>query len=755
LTATRPPAPAFRGELVATKLYLPGVRPGHVPRPELLARLASGEAPKLTLLCAPAGWGKSALLSEWHASPDEQRPFAWVSLDPSDDTPVRFWSYVIGALRAVVDDLGQGPLAALPAAGPDLVDVVVAPLINELAASSKQLVLVLDDYHVVHTEPIHASVGFLVRHLPPGVHLAIASRVDPPLPLAALRAAGEVTEIRAADLCFSDAEADALLNGSLGLDLDRPQVELLQARTEGWAAGLRLAALSIEAHEDKRAFIEEFAGDDRQIGDYLHEVLDDQPSHVRDFLLWTSILDRMCAPLCDAVTGGADGAARLEEIERANLFLVPLDSRREWYRYHQLFRDLLRHQLESAEPGFAAELHRRASAWSEEHDLVEEAITHATAAGDFPTACELIARHWRLLQNLGHSETVARWIDALPPDIVVADPRVCLARGWVALVLGQLDVADRCRQAAEAAPAPGRLYDEMPSVAANAALLDATHAYLSGDVRRGSEAGERAVALHPDEDNPGRGVANINLSSSLYYVDRLSDASVALEQGLAMLPQDGWVAPRVNGLGCLAEVYFDLGDTAAAERVTADAERLVDELELGEAPWVTRTRIARGRLLELQGDLTGAKAAFSRALVLARRGGRRLELAHALLLLARLERRAGAHGDARSFAREARQVLAGCRDPGTLRDLLAATERSLQLRPSRAGEPVLPADLELSERELTVLRLLGGELSQREIGLELFISLNTVKGHVRSIFRKLGVTTRAEAVARGRELGLS
>jgi LuxR family transcriptional regulator, maltose regulon positive regulatory protein len=740
--------------LVETKLLVPQVRPGMVARRELVARLVAGGERRLVLVCAPAGWGKTMLLSEWHEAEDESRPFAWVSLDASDADPVRFWGYLVGALRTVEPDLGASALAALPLAGPALQDAVVAPLVNELAALSRPLVLVLDDYHLVRVDAIHASLGFLLRHLPAGVQLAIASRADPPLPLGSLRAAGEVTEIRAAALRFSDSEADALLNGSLGLGLDRGEVEVLQARTEGWAAGLQLAALSLQAQADRRAFIAAFAGDDRQIGDYLHEVLDDQPPALRTFLLRTSILERMCAPVCDVLTGAGDAAVRLEEVERSNLFLVPLDTRREWFRYHHLFRDLLRHELERAEPELLPELHRRASAWHLDQGDVSGAVEHASKAGDFADAGELIARHWRPVFNLGLVETVARWIDALPQEAVLADARLCLARGWAALYLGQLDATERWRQAAERAPLPGQLYDEIPSVAANAALLEALHANVTGDVGRGIDAARRSVSLDPDETRPTFGAANIVLGLCLYDAGRHTEAVHALEQGIRVLPAERWRHAILYGLGCLAAAYADLGDLDRAERAAADAERIVDEFELAEAPGATRTRIARGKLLEQRGELADAAASFARAIELARRVRRQLELAHALLLLARLERRLHNHGEARAHVREARAVLDTCPDPGMLDELLARTERSLQLAAAPGSAHVVPADLELSERELAILRLLASELSQREIGAELFISLNTVKGHVRSVFRKLGVANRAEAVARGRELGL-
>jgi LuxR family transcriptional regulator, maltose regulon positive regulatory protein len=738
--------------LVATKLYVPDLRPGLVPRRELVAGLVDGRSRKLVLVCAPAGWGKTVLLSEWAAA--EARPFAWVSLDRGDADPVRFWSYVIAAVRGVEPGVGEAAQAALPAAGPDLIDAVVSPLINDLAALSRQLVIVLDDYHLVHAEAVHASVGFLLRYLPRSVQLVIATRADPPLPLAGLRAAGEIGEIRAARLCFSDSEADALLNGSLGLALDPADVELLRERTEGWAAGLQLAALSLQAHQDQHAFVAAFSGDERHIGEYLHEILAEQPEALCEFLLRTSILERLCAPVCDALTGVGDAAARLDQIERSNLFLIPLDPRREWYRYHHLFRDLLRHELARVSPELIAELHRRAYRWHVRAGMVDDAIAHATKAGDVAEAGELIAQHWRPLLNVGQGETVARWIDELPSGAALADARLCLARGWVALLLGQFDAAEGWRRAAERAPLAGPLYDDIPSVAANAALLHAVRVFWAGDVDTGVEAARRSVSLHSDETKPGFGIAAITLGGGLYYAGRSGEARSILEQGIPALPADGWLPPLVDGLGYLAMAYADLGEIARAERAATEAEDLVAKLELGEAPWVASSRLARGRLDEQRGDVDAAETVFSRAVVLARRGARNPELAHGLLLLARLKRRKRDHLAARTLTRDARAVLHSCPNPGMLSELLAKTERALQLAPAPASAPALPLDLDLSERELVVLRLLASELSQREIGSQLFISLNTVKGHVRSIFGKLGVTARADAVARGRGLGL-
>jgi ATP/maltotriose-dependent transcriptional regulator MalT len=748
-----PTSSRFEPELVATKLHVPRLRPGLVPRRELVSRLVAERDRKLTLVCAPAGWGKSTLLSEWCASPEETRPFAWLSLDAADHDPVRFWSYAIGALRSVRPELGAAPVAALRSAGPDLADVVVTPLINELAALPAPLVLVLDDYHLVRAEPIHSSLAFALRHLPPTVHLAIASRADPPLPIGALRVAGQVTEIRAADLRFSEAEAEELLNGSLGLDLDPADAELLRTRTEGWAAGLQLAALSARPLENRHAFVRDFAGSDWLLGDYLREVLADQPASLRDFLLETSILERLCAPLCNAVTGRDDGAEQLDAAERSNLFLVSLDTRHEWHRYHHLFRELLRHELMRTAGGLVPELHRRASGWHRKHGHVDEAIAHATAAGDLSDAGELVARHWRLVWSQGQFETVVRWIDALPQDAVLADARLCLARGWAALYLDEPRQADRWRRAGEEAPVPRPFQDGTTSLQEGAAILQAAIGNLGGDASGAMEAARRALAHNRDDGTPGRMVANVHLGLAAYYSGELTTAQAAFEEALRSPFSDETASVRVAALGNLAAVYVDLGAPDRAAQTLQDTERAIERFRVQESGFACRSWIARGKLLEIEGDAAAAEAAFERAVTLARRVGSRLVTAHGLLARALLQRRRGTQSEARALAREARRIVADCRDAGILGELLARTERALQLT-ARAPGAGLAVDVDLSERELTVLRLLASELSQREIGSELYISLNTVKGHTRSIFRKLGVSSRADAVARGRELAL-
>jgi ATP/maltotriose-dependent transcriptional regulator MalT len=444
----------------------------------------------------------------------------------------------------VAPEVGEAALAALPNASGDLTGAVLPSLINELSAAGR-LVLVLDDYHCVRNESIHASVAFLLRHLPPNVQLAIATRADPPLPLGSMRAAGEVLEIRAAQLRFSDTEAGALLNDSLALDLEQADVALLRERTEGWPAGLRLAALSLRDQDDPKAFVAAFAGDDRQIADYLHEFVAAQPRRLREFLLRTSILERLCGPACDAVTGRSDGIARLEEIQRANLFLVCLDRRGQWFRYHHLFRDVLRQELARSEPGLAAELHRRACRWHRAQGDADEAIRHATAAGDFAVACDLIAGHWIPLSNLDRDETIARWIDALPRESAEADARVCLARAWVALGLGVAEEMESWLRAAERAPRPGSSpgVDVTMPAAAQAALPRQVSALMAGDVAGSAAAASHALAVPPEA--PGRGweVADINLGLALSFSGDLAGAEAALRTGCDGCPATGGPSP--------------------------------------------------------------------------------------------------------------------------------------------------------------------------------------------------------------------
>jgi LuxR family maltose regulon positive regulatory protein len=401
----------------------------------------------LVLVCTPAGFGKTTLLADWAA--DAPLPVAWLSLDSDDNDPMRFWRYVVAALDRVVGGLGEQIVPLLsPGSGTSTHGVVTA-LINRLQDQPGELALVLDDYHLIDEPAIHDSLGFLLSHLPPRLHLAIASRSDPPLPVARLRASGQLAELRAADLRFTPEEAAAFLREVWKLDLPPEAVAALGARTEGWAVGLQLAALSLQGRPDPDAFLAGFAGTHRYVLDYLsEEVLGRLADRVRAFLLQTSILERLSGPLCDAVTGDSDGQGRLEELERANLFLVPLDEERRWWRLHHLFADLLRARLVQLQPELVPELHHRAAGWCEQHGLIDDAIRHAVAAGDTPWATRLVEEH--LGETLRRGESViVRWLALLPDDAVRSRPGLCLAKAMTEVNLEHLESAERLLAHAE------------------------------------------------------------------------------------------------------------------------------------------------------------------------------------------------------------------------------------------------------------------------------------------------------------------
>jgi LuxR family maltose regulon positive regulatory protein len=404
LPATTPAAAATaeRDVLLATKLHLPRTRPGFVVRPRLADRLAPAQAGELTLVCAPAGFGKTALLADWARR--DPRPVAWLSLDDADNDPARFWRHVAAALETVCPGVADRVAALLQGLQPTSFEAVVTTLVNELAGVTGEVVLLLDDYHLIQAPQVHQSMELLLAHLPSQLRLVLASRADPPLPLARLRARGQLAELRERDLRFSPEETAELLRTAVGSELPEAAVVALADRTEGWVAGLQLAALSLQGRINPAAFIDGFSGSHRYVLDYLtEEVLDGQPDHLVRFLLETSILERLCGPLCDAVTGRADSQALLEQVERANLFLVPLDEVRGWWRYHHLFADLLRARLAREQPERVPELHTSAAAWSEEHGLVDDAVRHALAAGELAWVARLVEQHFEEL--LWRSET--------------------------------------------------------------------------------------------------------------------------------------------------------------------------------------------------------------------------------------------------------------------------------------------------------------------------------------------------------------
>ena len=746
------PAGAHGSTLVlAAKLEPPARRPGAVVRQSLLDRLGEDPPTRLVVISAPAGWGKTSLLRDWRLA-DKACRTAWVSVDAGDNDPVRFWAHVIASVGRVSQDFGVAALQVLTAPGAGSTDAVLAMLVNELAGLPAPVTLVADDYHLISSPDIRYGVAFLVEHLPPTMRLVLAARADPELPLARLRARGEVTEIRADDLRFTEAETAALLNGTLGLALAPSDILALHRRTEGWAAGLYLAGLSLRGRPEPSAFIQAFAGDDRQIVDYLlAEVLDGLPAQVRSFLLRTSALDRLSGPLCDAVAGGGGSQRILEQMERSNLFLVPLDSRRCWYRYHHLFAELLRHELDRAEPGLAALLHRRASAWHQAHGNVADAIGHALSAGDLADARELIASGWHACFNEGLVETVESWLSRLPPEMVAGDARLCLVRAWLARNLGRLDEVEPWVEAAEAGVPQGPLREGATSIESAGCMLRAGYRQMIGDLAGAEPPSRRAVALEESGTPRWRAGSLATLGANLCWQGRDNDAIAVLDQVA------GAVEPLANNLaglwamGCLAAIRARADDLEAAERYARTATGLAADHGLGEY-WIAATSvIAMADVLDRRGQAAEAEAAALRGLELARRGGARLETACALLCLARIRFHVGDTHDAGVRLRAAREIVAACADPGVLTELVTRTERVLTRRVGTSSladrRPAEP----LSQREREVLRRLNSQLSLRQIASELFVSYYTVKTHTRHIYHKLGVSTREQAVGLTRD----
>ena len=710
---------------LGTKLNVPRSARHRVVRTELVDRLVSARPRRLTLLSAPAGWGKTTLLAEWTADPRETRPFAWVTLDRGDNDPVRFWGYVIEALRSVEPSVGEQSLALLGVSGTDPSEIFLPTLINELAGLDRGILLALEDYHVITSPDIHTGVNLLLDHLTTSVELVLATRLDPPLPLARLRASGDLLELRASDLRFDDAEAASLLTTALEHDELAPDdVSRLVRRTEGWAAGLYLAALSLSGRTDASAFIADFAGDDRHIVDYLGgEVLDGLPSETRAFLLRTSVLDRLSASLCDHLLETGDAGDRLLEIERANLFLVPLDDRREWYRYHHLFGDLLRHELGRSEPSAVPRLHRRAAEWLAANGAVDDAIRHALAAGDGEYAAELVAASWREPFNRGELGTVDRWLDDLPEALVHASPDLRIARAWVLMDRGRPREAEQWLPGVDAVP--------------EGLVLHAVLCFKLGKLAHAKEIAARALEQASADSPLAQPVAHCILGIVSYFRGELPAAEASLQEAARIAVAERNELARIYALGYLGLVRLAAMDQDGARAVTQEACARASRPPTSEHFVTAMALLAQARL-----DADDAVA--EQAVALARRGAAALEIALALTTLGTLRRDP-------ATLREARDEIAACEDAGQLPEDITAAEVALRGR-APGSRRKLAGDL--SDRELAVLRLLPSDASLREVAASLYLSLNTVKTHVRSIYRKLGASTREEAVERGRELGL-
>ena len=652
--------------LLATKLHVPRPQPGFVPRPRLVEALGEGLARGRVLVCAPAGFGKTALLADWARGGG--RPVAWLGLDGGDNDPARFWRYAVAALDRARPGLAErvGPLLGPPP--PRSFEGLVTGLINELAVQPgpDEVLLVLDDYHLIDSGPVHESVAFLLENLPPGLHLVVSSRADPPLPLPRLRARGQLAELRAAELRFTTEEAAALLGAAAGPGLPGTAVAALTARTEGWAAGLQLAALSLRGQADPAGFVAEFTGSHRFVLDYLtDEVLDGQTGQVRAFLLETSVLERLSGELCDAVTGRAGSQAMLHHIERAGLFLVPLDEVRGWWRYHHLFADLLRARLEREQPGRVQELHRAAAAWSDEHDLGDDAVRHALAAGDAAWAAQLVERHVDALLRRSEGVTLRRWLSTLPVEVLRARPRLCLAQGFNAVVSGQVEAIEPLLDDAERAfAATGSQLPEPPvgpaggvlaNVPAGIAFLRAELARLRGDAARAVDWARQARAQLGDSDFYLRTLIRANLAVADWLRGRLGQAERSLAEALAerRAAGEGYLATRVcHDLGQVQRAQGNLDAALATYRQALDIAGEVSS----QPPHLGMAHVGLAEVLYERDELAAALDHATRGVTLCRQLAFTPPLATGLAILARIRQAQGDAAAALEAMGEAGQV---------------------------------------------------------------------------------------------------
>jgi LuxR family transcriptional regulator, maltose regulon positive regulatory protein len=572
MTAARSTIRVMATPVLETKLHAPRVRHGLVDRRRLNDVMRRGAATKLTLVSAPPGFGKTTLVGDWLASRGPGTAAAWLSLDASDSDRATFLAYLVAALRSAVPGIGDLSVAALEATPPRF-DVAIQAILNELAAVPEEVALVLDDLHVIDSPEVVDDLTFLLDHLPRTVHIVITTRADPPLPLSRMRARGELVEVRAADLRFTPEEAAAFLNESMDLALNLDDVAALEARTEGWVAGLQLAALSLRGRRDATSFIADFAGDDRYIVDYLgDEVLARQTEAVRGFLLDTAVLDRLTGPLCDAVTGRDDGGRMLEALDRANLFLVALDDRRHWYRYHHLFADVLRTRLLDERPDDVLTLHRRASEWFERHGEQPEAIRHALAGGDFGRAADWIELAHPALGRARGEVTLRGWLDALPYGLFEDRPVLAAAYAGVLMQMGEIDrvepllrAAERALAAIDSAVVVDR--ERLSHLPGQLAMYRAALSRIEGDLAATMTHARQALELADPRDPLGRGGPQALLGLATWETGDLDGAYRWFGDGMASLEQSGFIADVVGGAVTLADIRIAQGRLSDAMRI--------------------------------------------------------------------------------------------------------------------------------------------------------------------------------------------
>jgi LuxR family maltose regulon positive regulatory protein len=645
---------------------------------------------RLTLISAPAGFGKSTLLGEWLSQ--EERPVAWVSLDEGDNDPARFLSYLVAALSTVEEGFEEDILAALRSPGPPRIEALAGTLLNRVAGLPGGVDVVLDDYHAIESEGVHRIVAFLLENLPGGAHLVLSGRVDPPLPLARLRARGQMVRLGAADLAFTQEEARAFLRDVMGLDLSAGDVAKLDGRTEGWIAGLQLAALSMRDREDVSGFVESFSGSHRDVLDFLaEEVLSRQPANVKEFLLETSVLERMGGALCDAVTGRKGGQGMLERLERENLFVVALDDERRWYRYHHLFADFLRGRLRRESPELTSGLHIRASEWNERNGRLSSAIEHALSAPDYGLAARLIEEGVEGAVERGEGATALRWLEALPTEAKRLRPRLFVEHAVALVITGRPDDAEPLLKEAERAASETTVDgEEGRFLLGFASAVRSWRARLRGDAPEAVGLARRALSLLPEGEAPVRIYAAVRLGDALRAVGDLAAAGEAYAEAAETDRAAGHAYARLAAMAMLARVRAEQGRLREADQAFRRALRLLADGGFEQSPAAGVVHIGMADLLYERDDLDGAERALERGVDLAERTGDVGTLVWAYVALSRSKRARGDEGGALERASQAERAA---RESGADLQIAVAASWMARLRLDR-GELAGAAALE-------------------------------------------------------------
>jgi LuxR family maltose regulon positive regulatory protein len=725
------------------ELRAPTLRPGLVARTDLIARLVEAEDASVVVVAAPAGYGKTTLLAQWEEA--DARSFGWLSLSPRTENPVTLVRYLTVVLDSV-EPLDAETFAGLFASS-DLTNVLLPRLNRVLAASSRPFVLILDGADVPHGDGSTAVLEALADNIPPASQLVVTSRSEPPLPLPLLRANRRLVRIGADDLAMSLGEAGALLQ-AVGVNLDPDTLTTLARRAEGWPTGLYLAALALREALDPAEAADSFTGDDRLVADYLREeTLGALPESWLEFLVRTSVLDQVSGPLCDAVVERSDSATTLEGLAHANVFVVPLDRRGEWYRYHHLFSDLLRSELRHRDPALAPVLHQRASAWLEDHGDADGAIDHALAAHDMQRAASLIWRNTAAFLTTGRAETVRRWLEPLTPDEIASHPALALAKAWWSLTAGDTAAVDHWAAVATDARSEDSTSDDT-SLRAAVVLLRAL-AGKDGLTRMRDDA---ALAFELDQPgSPYRPIARHLEGSALRLLGDHDLARAPLEEGERLA---GALSPAIHAhcLHQIAMLAIEDRDWTEAGSLLDRAMRVVEQYFLGERPAMAGL-YAAAALTHVRTGATGRSRSESK------HGLWLLEtltdftpwfVAETALVLARTNLLLGDVATSRTLVSQAERILKRYPDAGTLPDRLRELERMIDADAVPVGLEATP----LTPAEMRVLRYLPTHLSFAAIADELFVSRNTVKSQAIAVYRKLGVSSRALAVAEARELGL-